>query len=174
MKTEAEITRGLDICHKGVCSVECPYYGDAPNLCRDNMGKDARVLIAQIRNENRALRTELAVNGKYDVPVTNVGNIPDQAPKADAGKPRLTLVPPKIIWDIAAVRQYGVEVKYPKTGMDGWRTIGEGRIKDAAARHFLRYITDPMGKDEESGLPHLWHLATNVAFLCELERGTHD
>lgn len=24
--------------------------------------------------------------------------------------------------------------------------------------------------DEESGLPHLWHLATNCAFLCELEK----
>lgn len=24
--------------------------------------------------------------------------------------------------------------------------------------------------DEESGYPHLWHIATNVAFLCELEK----
>jgi hypothetical protein len=90
-------------------------------------------------------------------------------PKADKGKTRLTLVPPKIIWNIAKVRQYGVEVKYPETGVDGWRGIGEQRIRDAMCRHLMRYLADPKGLDEESGLPHLWHLACNVAFLCELE-----
>ena len=89
--------------------------------------------------------------------------------KADAGKARLTLVPRRILWAIAAVRQYGVEVKYPETGVDGWRTIGKERIRDAMYRHLLRYLDDPDGVDEESGLPHLWHLACNVAFLCEIE-----
>lgn len=41
-------------------------------------------------------------------------------------------------------------------------------------RHLVRYLDDPDGVDDESGLPHLWHLATNVAFLCELENGTLD
>ena len=167
-----EVVNSMQKCMETNCK-ECMYKKDELD-CMRNLLFHASNMLVGLESENRALRTELAVNGKGDAPVTNVGNIPDQAPKADAGKPRLTLVPPKIIWDIAAVRQYGVEVKYPKTGMDGWRTIGEERIKDAAARHFLRYITDPMGKDEESGLPHLWHLATNVAFLCELEGGTHD
>ncbi len=89
--------------------------------------------------------------------------------KADAGKARLTLVPRRILWAIAAVRQYGVEVKYPETGVDGWRTIGKEWIRDAMYRHLLRYLDDPDGVDEESGLPHLWHLACNVAFLCEIE-----
>ena len=91
-------------------------------------------------------------------------------PKADKGKPRLTLVPLQILWDIAEVRRYGVEVKYPETGVDGWRGIGEQRIRDALFRHVVRYMTDPEGLDEESGLPHLWHVATNCAFLCELEK----
>jgi hypothetical protein len=26
-----------------------------------------------------------------------------------------------------------------------------------------------IGVDEESGLPHLWHLACNIAFLIEME-----
>ena len=34
----------------------------------------------------------------------------------------------------------------------------------------MRYLDDPEGLDNESGLPHLWHLACNVAFLCERER----
>jgi hypothetical protein len=41
-------------------------------------------------------------------------------------------------------------------------------------RHLLAYIEDPLGKDEESGLPHLWHLACNAAFLCELQKGVYE
>lgn len=90
--------------------------------------------------------------------------------KADAGKAQLTLVPRAIIWAIAKVRMYGVNVKYPETGRDGWKTIDKERIKDAMMRHMLRYLDDPDGVDEDSGLPHLWHLATNCAFLCEMEQ----
>jgi hypothetical protein len=90
-------------------------------------------------------------------------------PKADKGKTRLTLVPLKAIWAIGKIRQYGVEVKYPETGIDGWRTISKDRIRDAMFRHMLRYLADPQGMDDESGMPHLWHLLTNAAFLCELE-----
>lgn len=50
-------------------------------------------------------------------------------------------------------------------------TIEKERIRDAMLRHCLRYIEDPGGKDEESGLSHLAHLATNVAFLIEMEDG---
>ena len=32
-----------------------------------------------------------------------------------------------------------------------------------------RYLDDPHGVDAESGLPHLWHLCCNCAFLCEME-----
>ena len=42
-------------------------------------------------------------------------------------------------------------------------------IRDAAFRHFVAYLDDPDGVDAESGLPHLWHLACNIAFLCEME-----
>ena len=31
-------------------------------------------------------------------------------------------------------------------------------------------MDDPHGVDEESGYPHLWHVACNVAFLCDLEK----
>lgn len=91
---------------------------------------------------------------------------PDQHAKADAGKPKLTLVPRKIIFDIARVRMYGNE-KYGDP--ENWRTVSKDRYKDAAFRHFMAYLEDPTGVDEESGLPHLWHWACNCAFLCELE-----
>ena len=97
----------------------------------------------------------------------------DQKKKADAGKPRLTLVPWQIVYDIAKVREYGV-AKYPDGGTDNWRDVDIKRYRDAAARHFLKYLQEPKGVDKESGLTHLAHLACNIAFLCELEKVERD
>ena len=93
----------------------------------------------------------------------------DQTIKADNGKPKLSLVPPQIISDIARVREYGNN-KYPTGGKDNWKKVEPERYKDAAFRHLLKYLEEPGGLDEESGLPHLSHLACNIAFLCELEK----
>lgn len=90
----------------------------------------------------------------------------DQQAKADAGKTQLTLVPRKIFWDIAEIRMYGNK-KYGDP--ENWRQVEVSRYRDAAFRHFLLYLDDPHGVDEESKLPHLWHLACNIAFLCEME-----
>lgn len=93
----------------------------------------------------------------------------NQEIKADAGKPRLSLVPSEIIWAIAAIREYGCR-KYGEHGMTRWKEVEKERYRDAAYRHWLRYLENPSGVDPESGLPHLWHLACNIAFLCELEK----
>lgn len=93
------------------------------------------------------------------------GNM-NQDAKADSGKEKLTLVPRRIIHDIAAVRMFGT-AKYHDP--ENWRQVEAERYRDAAFRHWLKYLDDPSGVDEESGLPHLWHLACNIAFLCEME-----
>lgn len=93
---------------------------------------------------------------------------PDQAIKADEGKLKLTLVPRQIIREVARVREYGNN-KYPEGGPENWRRVEPERYRDALMRHLLEYLDDPYGVDKESGLPHLSHIATNVAFLCELE-----
>lgn len=90
----------------------------------------------------------------------------DQSAKADAGKLELTLVPRQIIRDIAEIRMYGNK-KYGSP--DNWKTVSPQRYRDAAYRHFLAYLDDPTGTDDESGLSHLSHLACNIAFLCEME-----
>ncbi len=92
----------------------------------------------------------------------------DQTAKADAGKPRLSLVPRKIIWAIARIREFGC-AKYASGGIDNWRRVEIERYRDAMYRHWLAYLDNPHGIDRESGLPILWHCACNLAFLIELE-----
>lgn len=89
----------------------------------------------------------------------------DQSIKADAGKICPTLVP-TAIRAIAEVRAYGVS-KYKEK--ESWRQVEPQRYRDAMYRHMLAYVDDPHGVDGESGLPHLWHLLCNAAFLCELD-----
>ena len=89
----------------------------------------------------------------------------DQEVKADAGKIRPTLVPVSLIRAVAAVREYGCE-KYHDP--DNWKKVEPQRYKDALCRHLLAYL-DGEERDQESGLPALWHCACNLAFLIELE-----
>lgn len=93
----------------------------------------------------------------------------DQSAKADAGKIMPTLVPPALIEAVAAVRGYGCN-KYGDP--DNWRRVAPQRYRDAAYRHWLAYLKNPEACDPESGLPHLWHLACNAAFLIEMEGET--
>lgn len=90
----------------------------------------------------------------------------DQSAKTDAGKIRPTLVPPALIEAVAAVREYGCN-KYHAP--DNWRRVEPQRYRDALYRHWLAYLKNPEACDPESGLPHLWHLACNAAFLIEME-----
>ena len=90
---------------------------------------------------------------------------PSEEAKADQGKVRPTLVPTSLVWAVAKIREYGCK-KYKDP--DNWKQVEPQRYRDALYRHLLAYYggekTDP-----ESGLPHLWHIACNIAFLIELE-----
>ncbi|OLR66879.1 hypothetical protein BIV19_04335 [Intestinimonas butyriciproducens] len=50
------------------------------------------------------------------------------------------------------------------------RQVEPQRYRDALYRHWLYYLKGER-YDQESGLPHLWHLACNAAFLIEMEGG---
>ena len=89
----------------------------------------------------------------------------NQEAKADAGKLRPTLVPVSLIMAVAAIREYGC-AKYHDP--DNWKRVEPERYRDAAYRHWLAYLSG-QSHDPESGLPHLWHCACNLAFLIELE-----
>ena len=113
-------------------------------------------------NECPASKPEYAEENKF---VTDSADSTNQDAKQDAGKPRLSLVPGQIIWDIAQVREYG-NMKYHDP--DNWRNVEIERYIDALYRHFLRFLDNPKGKDEESGIEHYKHMACNMAFICEM------
>lgn len=94
----------------------------------------------------------------------------DQKAKADAGKLRPTLVPISAIRAVTEIREYGCR-KYHDP--ENWKKVEPQRYRDAAYRHWLAYL-DGEKNDPESGLPHLWHCACNIAFLIELEERDAD
>lgn len=127
-----------------------------------NLEAENKELKDQLRAVWAELELKVNTQQRQDKLVADQG----QQAKADAGKPRLTLVPPEIIWAIAEVREYGTK-KYGDP--ENWRKVSPQRYRDAMFRHLMAYLAAYHGKDPESGLPHLWHLACNVAFLCAME-----
>lgn len=89
----------------------------------------------------------------------------NQSAKADSGKPNLSLVPKQIIYEIEKVRNFGVQ-KYKEP--DNWKKVELERYHQALLRHTLAIWNDVQAKDKESGLLHLSHMATNIAFILEL------
>lgn len=85
--------------------------------------------------------------------------------KADSGKPNLSLVPKQIIYEMEKVRAFGVN-KYKDP--ENWRKVEIERYHQALLRHTLAVWNDINARDEESGLLHLSHIATNIAFILEL------
>ena len=90
----------------------------------------------------------------------------DQEAKADAGKPRPSLCPVSLIEAVTAVRMYGTE-KYGDP--DNWKQVEPERYHQAMLRHILAAWNNPYKIDPESGLPHIAHVATNIAFLLEMK-----
>lgn len=140
---------------------------------------ELRKKVNAARLENELLRGALKSFGhseemyemKIDVFADTSEMVPDGTAKADTGKPRPTLVPVSLIRAVTAVREYGT-AKYHDP--ENWRTVEPQRYRDALYRHWLSYLDDPHGVDAESGLPHLWHVACNVAFLIEMEGVIND
>ena len=90
----------------------------------------------------------------------------DQQAKADAGKPHPSYVPVALIEGVMAVREIGTK-KYGDP--DNWKQVEPERYHQAMLRHILAAWNDPYKIDPESGLPHIAHVATNIAFLLEMK-----
>ena len=89
--------------------------------------------------------------------------------KETNGKLKISLVPMEILKAIAVVREYGNK-KYKSS--ENWKTVDAQEYREAMLRHIIEYNENPYSCASDSGIPHLWHIACNVAFICYLERKT--
>lgn len=87
-------------------------------------------------------------------------------PKETKDKPTLSLVPRGINECIARVREYGNK-KYGSA--DGWKQMNRQDYWEACLRHAEKARNNIDSVDEESGLPHTWHLACDLSFILSGE-----
>lgn len=87
-------------------------------------------------------------------------------PKEIKGKPILSLVPRGINECIARAREYGNK-KYGSA--DGWKQMSRQDYWEACLRHAEKARNNIDSVDEESGLPHTWHLACDLSFILSEE-----
>lgn len=66
---------------------------------------------------------------------------------------------------VAAVREYGCS-KYHDP--DNWRRVEPQRYWEATLRHALAAWDNYEATDAESGLPHLAHMACDIAFILQI------
>lgn len=86
--------------------------------------------------------------------------------KHDDGKLRLDLIPAELLEAVGAVMTHGVA----KYGEGSYKKVKPQRYRAALMRHICKWLKNPHGIDEDSGMPHLWHIACNVAYLLELDK----
>ena len=83
--------------------------------------------------------------------------------KFDGGKPKMHLLPVKALYAVVKVLEFGAE-KYGKFNWHGLLTEnGKERVFDAIMRHWAE-MQDGNMIDDESGLPHMAHIACNALF----------
>jgi len=81
----------------------------------------------------------------------------------NTGKAELHQVPSSLNFAVAKTLMYGAQ-KYEK---GNWRKgMSWMSVYDCLQRHMMKWLDGEM-VDEESGLPHLYHAACNIAFLIE-------
>lgn len=86
--------------------------------------------------------------------------------KDDAGKPSLSLLPPRALLAVGRVLTAGAT----RYGRDNWRRIAPGeryRYLDAALRHVLAYLSGET-RDPDTGESHLAHAICSLGFVLEL------
>lgn len=99
-----------------------------------------------------------------DTGITKV-EVVEEFIKFDGDKLRLDLIPPSSTLALAEVLTFGARKYKP----NNWRNCEDlSRYEAAMLRHIQKYREGEI-HDQESGMPHLWHAMTNMAFLIELD-----
>lgn len=105
-----------------------------------------------------------AAIAKAGIPESNI-HIVEEFMKFDSGKLRYGLIPPEATKALAEVLTYGAKKYKP----NNWQQVDDPtRYVDALYRHLEAWRAGEK-HDKESGLLHLAHALTNIAFLIHFE-----
>lgn len=94
----------------------------------------------------------------------------DQSTKKDAGKLRMELIPTSAMKSLGRVLTFGAKKYSPNS----WKKVEADRYIGALLRHIVRFMDDPLGKDDESGLYHIEHVLCNAAFLNDFVQNSPE
>lgn len=86
--------------------------------------------------------------------------------KKDDGKVRMDLLPPELLFAVSDILKFGAE-KYADRNWE--KGMKWGRVYGALMRHMWAWWGGEQN-DPETGKSHLWHAATNIAFLIAYEQ----
>lgn len=91
---------------------------------------------------------------------------PQEGVKYDMDKPRMDLIPPEVVNELAKILTFGAK----KYGDRNWEAgMAWSRPYAALIRHILAWWSGE-DKDPETGESHLAHAACNIAFLITYEQ----
>jgi len=152
---------------EGVEGVSDPRYQRYCDLCMFNDGENEHPCSICAWDRNPATQPTMFEYGPPKLPT--LPKLPGA--KSDAGKLKLSDVPPELIEAVAKVREYGNR-KY--VDPDNWKRVDPEKFHDALLRHALHSWADWRAVDEESGLPAIFHIACNAAFLCAFLMGENN
>lgn len=86
--------------------------------------------------------------------------------KKDDGKVRMDLLPPELLFAVSDILAFGAN-KYADRNWE--KGMKWGRVFGACMRHMWAWWGGEQN-DPETGKSHLWHAATNIAFLIAYEQ----
>lgn len=86
--------------------------------------------------------------------------------KFDTDKLRMDLIPPSTTRALAEVLTFGAKKYKP----NNWKNCKDISTFEAALLRHLQSYREGEKIDSDSGMPHLWHALTNIAFLIELDK----
>ena len=118
---------------------------------------------AQELKEKFQLPEMAVVHPASSLPNTKTEKSNLKGKKYDQGKPRMDLLPPRALNEVAQVFGYGAGKYGDYNWMDGLKW---SRLVAASLRHITAWISGEQN-DPESGLNHLSHAACNILMLIE-------
>lgn len=141
------------------------------SLSSQNINKTADVRVIIMYPDTRTLETTTLAELNGIANKTNLENITESSGglKFDDGKPlvgTMLNVFPNALMAIGKVIEFGTH-KYPDP--NNWKKVENAsvRYQDALMRHLLKYCMG-IKIDEETGQPHLAHVAWNALAILEL------